>query len=314
MKRGIFFLTLCLAVLAFLPAHGVVLELRDHETVSGPNLCLDDLLQSSQGLSASDLSTVLAIAPSLGGSETWTRDQIENVLPVSLKGQGVEWSGATACVVNRPAEQYGEPEVRQIITAEIARHLPDQSHFQIIEIPGLQPFLVPSGTPDVEADLSEGTLRNEWGQATLQFRSEGQVVVVKNVRFHWAYTRQVWRATGRVAAGDDLAPSGFEPVNIDVLQLPGVLQPVTDFPQGKVAAHLLSEGKILMENDWVEPTLVNRNDLVTVAYDHNGLSITVAARALASGIRDQVIQVQNLSSRKIFNARVVDERTLVYDN
>jgi flagella basal body P-ring formation protein FlgA len=97
------------------------------------------------------------------------------------------------------------------------------------------------------------------------------------------------------------------------LTLPGLLQPATDFPDGKVAAHTLAPGKILMENDWVEPILVNRDDLVTILYDHHGISITVQARAMANGVRNQVIAVQNLSSHKIFNARVVDERSLVYD-
>ena len=68
-----------------------------------------------------------------------------------------------------------------------------------------------------------------------------------------------------------------------------------------------------MENDWVEPVLVKNNDLVTILYDHHGISITVQARAMANGVRNQVIAVQNLSSHKIFNARVVDERSLVYD-
>ena len=68
-----------------------------------------------------------------------------------------------------------------------------------------------------------------------------------------------------------------------------------------------------METDWVAPILVRNNDLVTILYDHHGVSITVQARAMANGIRNQVISVQNVSSHKIFNARVVDERSLVYD-
>jgi flagella basal body P-ring formation protein FlgA len=34
---------------------------------------------------------------------------------------------------------------------------------------------------------------------------------------------------------------------------------------------------------------------------------------MASGVKDQVIEVQNVTSHKMFNARVVNERTLVYD-
>jgi len=98
-----------------------------------------------------------------------------------------------------------------------------------------------------------------------------------------------------------------------VLKLPGLMEPATDFPEGKVAAHPLAEGRVLMPNDWVEPVLVNRNDLVTILYQHHGISITVQARAMAKGVRNDVIAVQNLSSHKVFNARVVDERSLVYD-
>jgi flagella basal body P-ring formation protein FlgA len=295
-----------------LPA-GVVLELRDQQIITGENITLNDLVQSTQGVDADDLSSVLAEAPSLGKSDTWTRDRIEAVLPASIKRQQLEWTGATACVVKRPAVEYSEREVRQLITAELSRHLQPNSDFAILETPGLDPFLVPDGTLDTQVELTAGTLRNEWGEATLEFRSEGQLAVTKSVRFHWAYSRLVWEANDRIASGNELNASAFQQVEVNVLKLPGLLEPATDFPEGKAAAHALSQGKILMENDWVEPVLVSRDDLVTILYEHHGISITVEARAMANGIRNQVIAVQNLSSHKIFNARVVDERSLVYD-
>jgi flagella basal body P-ring formation protein FlgA len=162
-------------------------------------------------------------------------------------------------------------------------------------------------------DLASGALRNEWGDASLQFRSQGQVAVTKSVRFHWAYTRPVWQVINHITNGDPLTSSAFQRVEVNVLKLPGLLQPAIDFPEGKVAAHPLPEGKILMESDWVEPVLVARNDLVTILYAHHGISITVQARAMANGVRNEVIAVQNVTSHKIFNARVVDERSLVYD-
>ena len=98
-----------------------------------------------------------------------------------------------------------------------------------------------------------------------------------------------------------------------MLTLPGLLQPAGDFPEGKTAAHGMAQGRILMETDWVEPVLVARNDLCTILYDHHGVSITVQAKAMSAGVLNQVISVQNITSHKIFNARVVDERSLVYD-
>jgi flagella basal body P-ring formation protein FlgA len=281
--------------------------------MAGANLTLNDLLQSSQGLTSDDLNAVIAAAPSLGKSDTWTRAQIENVLPASVKQQPLEWAGAAACVVKRPAIEYSQQEVKQLIIAELGRHLPVDSDFAILELPGVDPFLIPDGQLDTRVDLASGALRNEWGDASLQFRSQGQVAVTKSVRFHWAYTRPVWQVINHITNGDPLTSSAFQRVEVNVLKLPGLLQPAIDFPEGKVAAHPLPEGKILMESDWVEPVLVARNDLVTILYAHHGISITVQARAMANGVRNEVIAVQNVTSHKIFNARVVDERSLVYD-
>jgi flagella basal body P-ring formation protein FlgA len=296
-----------------LQVHAVVMELKDQQTMIGENLTLNDLLKSSQGLTDDDLSAVLAPAPSLGQSETLTREQIEALLPATVKQQPLQWAGATACAIDRPAVQYTEADVKRLITAELARHLPADSDFAILELPGVDPFPIPAGTLDAEVELGNGALRNEWGDATLKFRSQGQLAVTRSVRFHWAYTRPVWQVSNRVANGDQLAASSFQQVEVNVLRIPGLLQPATDFPDSKVAAHALPEGKILMENDWVEPVLVKRNDMVTILYDHHGISITVEARAMDNGVNNEVIAVQNLTSHKIFNARVVGERSLVYD-
>jgi flagella basal body P-ring formation protein FlgA len=292
---------------------GVVIELRDQQTTAGANVTLNDLVQSSQGLSDQDLATMITQSPSLGNSQTLTRAQIETLLPAALKQQPVEWSGANACIITRPAVSYGEKDVKQLITTELGRHLPADADFAILEMPNLEAFLIPSGPLETQVELTNGSLRNEWGEATLEFRYQGELAVTKSVRFHWAYTRKVWESADRIAVGDPLASTAFQQIETNILKLPGNLQPVADFPEGKIAAHPLPQGKVLMENDWIEPVLVARNDLVTILYDHHGISITVQAKAMANGVRNQVIAVQNLSSHKIFNARVVDERSLVYD-
>ncbi len=296
-----------------LQVHAVVMELRAQITMAGGTLTLNDLLASSQGLGSDDLSAPIADAPSLGNSQTWTRDDLERRLPPNLKAQTVEWTGANACEVDRPAAQCTEHDVRALITAELARHLPPDSDFAILETPNCDPFPIPQGQLDTHVDLGDGALRHEWADATLQFRYQGALAVTKSVRFHWAYTRLVWQATNRIPSGDGLEAASFQQIEANVLRLPGTLQPATDFPDKKVAARAIPEGKILMEGDWVEPILVARDDLVTILYEHHGISITVEAKALSNGVRNEVIAVQNITSHKIFNARVVDQRSLVYD-
>jgi flagella basal body P-ring formation protein FlgA len=310
--KNIALLFIAFGLLTF-QARAVVMELRAQITKVGGTLTLNDLLSSSQGLSSDDLSATISDAPSLGNSQTWTRDDIEKRLPPTLKAQTLEWTGAGACVVDRPASQCTEHDVRDLITAELAKHLPPDSDFAILETPNCDTFPIPQGQLDTRVELGDGALRHEWGDATLQFRYQGELAVTKSVRFHWAYTRLVWQATNRITAGDQLTAANFQQIEANVLKLPGTLQPATDFPDGKVAAHAFPEGKILMEGDWVEPILVARDDLVTILYEHHGISITVQAKALSNGVRNEVIAVQNITSHKIFNARVVDQRSLVYD-
>jgi flagella basal body P-ring formation protein FlgA len=308
------FLLLSFALSGAIPASGaVVLELKPGQTLLSGRITLNDVLQSSQGLSEDDLAVVLAAAPALGQEETWTRDQIASILPDSIKTQLPQWTGALTCVIRRPAASFGEAEVRQLIGAELGRELADDCKFEVLELPGLQPFLVPQGGTETRVELGNGALRNEWGDASLQFSQGGQLAVTQNVRFHWSCTRLVWQAVNRVPVNQPLAQADFRQVETNVLKIPGLLAPVLTFPDGKNSAHILTPGRVLMENDWTEPTLVYRNDLVTILYDHDGLSITLQAKALASGVKDQVIEVENLSSHKIFNARVVNDRTLVYE-
>lgn len=309
--------TFTLLFLAFaaltLQARAAVLELRAQITMIGGTLTLNDLLSSSQGVSAEDLSAPVADSPTLGNSQTWTRDELAQHLPPTLKADTIEWTGAATCEVDRPATTCTAHDVRGLITAELARHLPADSDFAILEIPNVDPFSIPQGPLDTRVNLSEGSLRHEWADATIEFRYQGELAVTKSVRFHWACTRLVWQATNTINSGDPLSAAYFQQVETNVLKLPGSLQPATDFPDGKVAAHALPEGKILMQSDWVEPVLVKRDDLVTVLYDHHGISITVEAKAMSNGSRNDVIAVQNLTSHKVFNARVVDQRSLVYD-
>jgi len=293
--------------------HAAVLELREKITMTGGTLTLNDLLSSSQGVSADDLSAPLADSPTLGNSQTWTRDQLAAHLPPALKADTIQWTGANTCEVDRPAATCTVHDVRSLITAELAKHLPADSDFSILEMPNVDPFQIPQGQLDTRVNLTAGSLRHEWADATLEFRYQGQLAVTKSVRFHWAYTRLVWQATSNVANGDALTAANFQQVEANVLKLPGSLQPAADFPSGKTAAHALPEGKVLMESDWIEPILVKRDDLVTVLYEHHGIAITVAGKAMSNGARNDVIAIQNLTSKKIFNARVVDQRSLVYD-
>ena len=153
--KSISLLLFAFAVALATQANAVVLELRAQQTLIGGSVTLNDLLSSSQGLSTDDLAASVADAPSLGKTQTLTRDEIEKLLPPSLKQKPIEWAGAAACAISRPAMPCTEHDVRQLITAEIAKHLPADSDFSILETPNLDTFPIPQGELDVRVELGD---------------------------------------------------------------------------------------------------------------------------------------------------------------
>lgn len=64
------------------------------------------------------------------------------------------------------------------------------------------------------------------------------------------------------------------------------------------------EGRPITRGQLAAPTLVTRNQLVTLAYEHAALRIETEGRALGAGGEGDVIRVMNLSSRATLTARI----------
>ena len=66
---------------------------------------------------------------------------------------------------------------------------------------------------------------------------------------------------------------------------------------GQEARVALYAGRPIRISDFGPPAIVNRNDLVTLVFDHALLSISTEGRALGRGAVGDRIRVMNLSSR-----------------
>ncbi|SHM54493.1 flagella basal body P-ring formation protein FlgA [Paracoccus solventivorans] len=70
------------------------------------------------------------------------------------------------------------------------------------------------------------------------------------------------------------------------------------------------QGRPITAAQLTTPTLVNRNQIVTLAYDNAALRIETEARALGAGSAGDVIRVMNLASRATLSARINPDGTL----
>lgn len=104
-------------------------------------------------------------------------------------------------------------------------------------------------------------------------------------------------APGDVSLSSD-AEGGFD----DVAQVTGLQLRV-----------MVYQGRRIDPSSLTAPTLVGRNQIVTITYEKASLHIEAEGRALSAGSVGQVIRVMNNASRVTVSGRVASDGTIVID-
>lgn len=107
-------------------------------------------------------------------------------------------------------------------------------------------------------------------------------------------------ATRTIRAKSVIAPEDLTLVSAD---LPGALSDPAE-AIGLEARVAIYAGKPVRPGDLGPPTLVERNQLVTLVYLSGGLEISTEGRALARGSVGDEVRVMNLGSRNTVMGRV----------
>ena len=89
-----------------------------------------------------------------------------------------------------------------------------------------------------------------------------------------------------------------------------VFESFTDFDSliGKKVTSNLAKGTVLKARHVKYTMSVNKNDTVLIVFGSKKLSITTYGLALASGQKGDMIDVENVKSKKSFKAIIIDEK------
>jgi len=107
-------------------------------------------------------------------------------------------------------------------------------------------------------------------------------------------------ATRTIRAKAVIAP---EDLTLVSAELPGALSRPED-AVGLETRVAIYAGKPVRLSDLGPPTLVERNQLVTIIYQSGGLAILTEGRALARGSAGDAVRVMNLASRNTVTGRI----------
>lgn len=107
-------------------------------------------------------------------------------------------------------------------------------------------------------------------------------------------------ATRTIRAKSLIGPEDIAVVSAD---LPGALSD-PDLAIGFEARVSIYAGKPVRPGDLGPPTLVERNQVVTLVFVSGGLAISTEGRALARGSEGEDVKVMNLGSRNTVTGRI----------
>ena len=91
---------------------------------------------------------------------------------------------------------------------------------------------------------------------------------------------------------------------------PGDLTKASDQMVGLEVRRAIYAGHPISESDLGPPTLVRRNEIVTMTFKNRGIALRAEGRALGAGGSGEIVEVMNLESRRTIRAVVTGSRSV----
>jgi flagellar basal body P-ring formation protein FlgA len=285
---------LLLALLLLAPAAEAATP-RPHAVVDGEQLRLADLFDG-----AGPRGTVpIGPAPAPGGRLIVEAAQLAAI----ARQHGLAWRplGAERVVIERPGRAVAREEIAELLRAEFAREGMDPD--AELEMPGFSAPLVPLGAaPRMHLEQSSYDPSTQRFAATLVLTPEAAPTQRLRVTGRAIATVPVVIATRRLAAGEVVGTADLRVVRWRAERVrPGAATEAAQV-EGQQLRRAIGAELPFAVADLAAPTLVNRNQAVTIIVEAPGLTMTAQGRALESAARGGVVPVMNLASRAVVEA------------
>ncbi len=291
---------LLLLLLAALPAAAQDMAfLRPHAIVDEMVLRVQDLFENPGRRG----EATLGAAPAPG-----RRMVIEAAQLVAIARQyGVPWRAVSAndrVVVERPGRALPRTEVEALLRGEFAHSgLEPEAE---LEIMGWIPPMVPlAALPQLTLEGAALETPGNRFAATLVVMADGMSTQRLRIAGRAVPTTPVIITTRRVAIGETIRAADAREIRLRSERVrPGMATRLEQVVGQETHRPLAAEGMFALV-DIGPPSLVIRNQAVTLFLDAPGITLTAAGRALESAPRGAMVPVMNLGSRAVLEGQVI---------
>ncbi|MDT8903769.1 flagellar basal body P-ring formation chaperone FlgA [Anaeroselena agilis] len=309
-----------LAILCFYAAPAwaapVTVAVNAEATVAGPLMTLGDLAT----ITGDDKERVKALAaiklgdaPSPGHRLALTSD----ALGARLAGSGadlseINWLVPPTIVVTTAAQTVGGDRLLAVATEALRAQLATADgdiELAIAPVGATSDVMAPLGSVDIKAEFPAGIRFNAPTTAVTAISVDGRTFTTVSLRFNVKAFQQVVVAARNIAAREEITPDCVRTERREIGRMAGY---ITDIGKvvGLAARRPITAGTPLTEAAVDKPVMVRRGAAVIIVAKAGGMIITAGGRAMQDGREGEAIRVQNVTSKRILSARVVDPNTV----
>ncbi len=222
-------------------------------------------------------------------------------------------AGSAVKVISRSVEVPAET-VRQAVKSYISSQSPwTAGQIKIRKIRMNHPVHLPPGEMHIQVQAPKHT---DWLGAipfSVKFLVKGQVVSKLTVPATIEVWSDVLLAAKPLGRGQPVTPDSIKMVRMNLSRAPANAILSKEQALGRRVNRSIAANSILRDDQIEMPPVVKRGDLVQVVAQSQAMMISIKGVAKQDGARGDRIRVENMRSKRIIYAQVLDNQTVQVD-
>ncbi len=309
-RRRLGFGVLCLLAVAPM-TDAQVLEIEPRAIVSGARILLQDLVRSGTRLPDGWGTRSIADAPAPRETKALSLTEVAQTMNAYDDMRNVVLRGRPIIQVSVKHQAVNLDRMQQAVDDYMQRHAEWKGRrFEVLQEDVDMPQ-VPEGRQDLVVTSVGAVSESGKAYADVRVVVDGQTFG-KGVQVGLREMRPFWSATRPLARGETLTSDAIEQrwiVASDAVRY----YPADVVVVGMEMRRSLQAGQILAAGMLAQPVCARRGEMVQVLSNRGGLTVSLRARALSDGRRDEHILCVNEQSGRKMQVRLIQPRSALLE-